>query len=349
MTCDGRMTDARLHASPKSVFITGVAGFIGSHVAHALLERGVRVTGVDNLNDYYPADLKRARLARLEERAGFAFDAVDIADADRLASAQGASEADVVLHLAAQAGVRYSIEQPMAYAASNLVGHLSVLELVRQSPKRPLLVYASSSSVYGANTKVPFSESDPVNQPVSLYAATKRADELMSESYARLFSLRQVGLRFFSVYGPWGRPDMAYWSFAERIIAGKPIRVFNHGQLERDFTYIDDVVSGVVAAVMNPMKPVGDVPHRIYNIGNNRPVALLRFIEVLEQAIGKSAIIQSEPMQPGDVLSTCAEITAIAADYGYAPSTSLETGLPVFVSWLTTYLASASSGRHMPP
>jgi UDP-glucuronate 4-epimerase len=211
------------------------------------------------------------------------------------------------------------------------------LELVRQSPKQPLLVYASSSSVYGANTKVPFSESDPVNSPVSLYAATKRADELMSESYARLYGMRQIGLRFFTVYGPWGRPDMAYWSFAEKILAGEPIKVFNQGNLERDFTYIDDVVAGVIATALQPMKPQGDVPHRIYNIGNNTPVQLMRFIEILEQAIGKKAQIEFEPMQPGDVHSTYADISAIAADYGFSPSTPLETGIPVFVDWFRAY------------
>tara|TARA_R110002051_G_scaffold301249_1_gene368994 strand:+ start:451 stop:1473 length:1023 start_codon:yes stop_codon:yes gene_type:complete len=322
---------------PENVLVTGAAGFIGYFVSLALLERGIKVIGVDNLNDYYPVALKRARLERLTSHAGFSFQCHDISDHAGFMALTGVNDAEVVIHLAAQAGVRYSLENPFVYAASNLVGHLSILEFVRHAPKRPLLVYASSSSVYGANTKVPFSESDPVNSPVSLYAATKRADELMSESYARLYGMRQVGLRFFTVYGPWGRPDMAYWSFAEKILDGEPIKVFNHGELERDFTYINDVVDGVVATALQPMRPVGDIPHRIYNIGNNTPVQLLRFIEILEQTIGKKAQMQFEPMQPGDVRSTCADISAISADYGFSPSTSLEIGIPIFVDWFRAY------------
>jgi UDP-glucuronate 4-epimerase len=321
----------------QTILVTGAAGFVGHFVSLALLQRGINVIGVDNLNDYYPVTLKQARLDRLSAHAGFTFHCHDISDHTGLLALPSVNDVDVVIHLAAQAGVRYSLENPFVYAASNLVGHLSILELVRQAPKQPLLVYASSSSVYGANTKVPFSESDPVNSPVSLYAATKRADELMSESYARLYGMRQIGLRFFTVYGPWGRPDMAYWSFAEKILAGEPIKVFNHGKLERDFTYIDDVVAGVIATALQPMKPQGDVPHRIYNIGNNTPVQLMRFIEILEQAIGKKAQIQFLPMQPGDVHSTYADISAIAADYGFAPSTPLETGIPVFVDWFRAY------------
>ncbi|WP_340693177.1 NAD-dependent epimerase/dehydratase family protein [Hyphomonas sp.] len=321
----------------ENVLVTGAAGFVGYSVSLALLERGINVIGVDNLNDYYPFALKQARLERLNSHAGFTFHRHDISDHTGLLALPGVNDVDIVIHLAAQAGVRYSLENPFVYATSNLVGHLSILELVRRAPKHPLLVYASSSSVYGANTKVPFSESDPVNSPVSLYAATKRADELMSESYARLYGMRQIGLRFFTVYGPWGRPDMAYWSFAEKILSGEPIKVFNHGKLERDFTYIDDVVAGVIATALQPMKPQGDVPHRIYNIGNNTPVQLMRFIEILEQTIGKKAQIQFEPMQPGDVHSTYADISAIAADYGFSPSTPLETGIPVFVDWFRAY------------
>ena len=321
----------------ETVLVTGAAGFVGYSVSLALLERGIDVIGVDNLNDYYPVTLKQARLDRLSAHAGFTFHCHDISDHTGLLTLPGVNDVDVVIHLAAQAGVRYSLENPFVYAASNLVGHLSILELVRQAPKQPLLVYASSSSVYGANTKVPFSESDPVNSPVSLYAATKRADELMSESYARLYGMRQIGLRFFTVYGPWGRPDMAYWSFAEKILAGEPIKVFNHGKLERDFAYIDDLVAGVIATALQPMKPQGDVPHRIYNIGNNTPVQLMRFIEILEQAIGKKAQIQFQPMQPGDVHSTYADISAITADYGFSPSTPLETGIPIFVDWFRAY------------
>lgn len=323
--------------------VTGAAGFIGLHVCEALLERGLDVIGVDNLNAYYPPALKRARLARLEGRRGFRFHQADIADHENLTRLPGVDAAAVVIHLAAQAGVRYSLENPFAYAASNLVGHLSILELVRKSPKRPRLVYASSSSVYGANTKTPFSESDPVDRPVSLYAATKRADELMGESYARLYGIEQIGLRFFTVYGPWGRPDMAYWSFSESILAGKPIRVFNHGKLERDFTYIDDIAAGVVATALDPFRPGPEAPHRIYNIGNNRPVPLLRFIETLEKALGREAVKQFEPMQPGDVLSTCADVSAIGRDYGFAPTTDLEAGLERFADWFLDYRAKTSA------
>ncbi len=315
------------------VFLTGAAGFIGSYVAHALLDRGIAVLGVDNLNDYYSPALKQGRLDALMNREGFTFHPLDIADHEGLKALPGGGDVDRIVHLAAQAGVRYSLENPFAYATSNLVGHLSVLELARHAPKRPPVVYASSSSVYGANTKVPFSEKDPVVQPVSLYAATKRADELMSESYARLYGVPQIGLRFFTVYGPWGRPDMAYWSFAENIMAGSPIRVFNNGDMMRDFTYIDDIVAGVVATVVEPMKPAEGPPHRIYNIGNNRPVKLMRFIEILEEAIGKKAVKEFLPMQPGDVHATYADIDAIAADYGFRPRTRLEDGIPIFVEW----------------
>ena len=317
----------------KSVLVTGAAGFIGSYVAHALLDRGIAVAGVDNLNDYYDPALKRARLAKLTPRDGFTFTELDIADHEKLKAAPGAADADRVIHLAAQAGVRYSLENPFAYGRSNLDGHLSVLEFVRHAPKRPLLVYASSSSVYGANTKVPFSEKDPVTDPVSLYAATKRSNELLSESYARLYGMAQIGLRFFTVYGPWGRPDMAYWSFTENILSGKPIRIFNKGDLKRDFTYIDDIVAGVVATATQPMKPDRDTPHRLYNIGNNQPVGLMRFIEIIENALGREAVKEFAPMQPGDVYATYADIDAIKADYGFAPTTALEDGIPKFVKW----------------
>lgn len=323
----------------KTILLTGAAGFIGYHVAAALLERGCRVVGVDNLNDYYPPELKKARLARLAPHKAFSFHQIDIADHAALASAPGAAEADCVVHLAAQAGVRYSLAKPFAYAASNLQGHLSVLELVRHAKKRPRLVYASSSSVYGANTKVPYAETDPVDHPVSLYAATKRADELMSEAYARLYSIEAIGLRFFTVYGPWGRPDMAYWLFTESIFAGEPIRVFNNGDLQRDFTYIDDIVEGVVAVALEPPH-FGDVTHRIYNIGNNRPVDLMRFIAVLEEATGERAIKEFVPMQPGDVYATYADIDAIARDYGFSPKTPLEKGLVEFVDWYRDWQAA---------
>ncbi|MBI1365892.1 MAG: NAD-dependent epimerase/dehydratase family protein [Alphaproteobacteria bacterium] len=321
----------------KRILVTGAAGFIGFHASKALLERGHSVIGVDNLNDYYAPSLKRARLDRLAGPPGFQFREMDIADHERLAALPEARDVDVIIHLAAQAGVRYSLENPFAYASSNLVGHLSVLELARRAPKRPLLVYASSSSVYGANTKVPYRETDPVEQPVSLYAATKRADELMSESYARLYGLASIGLRFFTVYGPWGRPDMAYWLFAEKMLAREPIRVFNNGDLERDFTYIDDITDGVLAVALNAPKFSGPAPHRIYNIGNNRPVDLMRFIAVLEQAIGEKAVMHFEPMQPGDVYATYADIDAIKGDYGFEPKTPLEVGIPKFVDWYKAY------------
>jgi UDP-glucuronate 4-epimerase len=321
----------------STVLLTGAAGFIGFHVAKALLARGTAVIGVDNLNDYYPVALKKARLERLNGAKGFRFHGCDIADHAKLAALPGVADVDAVAHLAAQAGVRYSLDHPFAYASSNLVGHLSVLECVRRLPRAKRLVYASSSSVYGANTKVPFSEADPVTQPVSLYAATKRADELMSEAYSRLYGIPQIGLRFFTVYGPWGRPDMAYWKFTDAILAGRPIHVFNSGDMMRDFTYIDDVVEGVVSVLLKAPNFTGDVPHRVYNIGNNKPEKLTRFIEILEAAIGKKAERLLEPMQPGDVKVTYADIDAITADYGFRTTTPLETGLPRFVEWFKDY------------
>ncbi len=325
---------------PQHVLLTGAAGFVGSFVAHALLDRGITVTGVDNLNAYYPVSLKKDRLARLEPREGFRFHKVDIADHEAFKAVPGIAEADVVIHLAAQAGVRYSLDNPFAYAQSNLVGHLSVLELVRHHARKPRLVYASSSSVYGANSKAPFSEEDRVDDPVSLYAATKRSNELMCEAYSRLYGMEQVGLRFFTVYGPWGRPDMAYWTFTRDILEGAPIRVFNNGHLKRDFTWIDDIVSGVVSVALD--EPAGGTPrlHRIYNIGNNRPVELGRFIEIVEQATGRTANKIMEPMQPGDVHATYANIDALARDYGFAPTTKLEEGIPRFVDWYRGYTGS---------
>jgi UDP-glucuronate 4-epimerase len=240
---------------PQHVLLTGAAGFVGFHVANNLLDKGIHVTGIDNLNSYYPVQLKQDRLALLSKREGFAFHQVDIADHDALKAVPGVNDADAVIHLAAQAGVRYSIENPFAYGQSNLIGHLSILELVRHAPKKPRLVYASSSSVYGANAKAPFSEDDRVDNPVSLYAATKRSNELMSESYTKLYGMEQVGLRFFTVYGPWGRPDMAYWTFTRDIIEGRAIRVFNNGQLNRDFTWIDDIVAGVVSTALDQPAP----------------------------------------------------------------------------------------------
>jgi len=318
-------------ARPKHVFLTGAAGFIGYHVANALLDRDIAVSGVDNLNDYYPVALKQDRLARLTRREGFRFTQVDIADH---AALKAAAPADIgaVIHLAAQAGVRYSIENPFAHAQSNLVGHLSILELVRHHPNRPRLAYASSSSVYGDTAVAPYSESARVDHPVSLYAATKRSNELTSEAYAKLYGLEQVGLRFFTVYGPWGRPDMAYWTFTRDIIEGRPIKVFNNGALERDFTWIDDIVAGVVATAIQPSATPQPL-HRVYNIGNNRPVKLGGFIAIIEDAVGKKAERIMLPMQAGDVHATCANIDALQRDYGYAPTTTLEEGIPRFVAW----------------
>ena len=322
---------------PQHVLLTGAAGFVGFHVANTLLDLGIRVTGVDNLNSYYPVQLKKDRLALLSKRTGFSFTQVDIADHEALKAVPGAMEAEAVIHLAAQAGVRYSLENPFAYGQSNLIGHLSVLELVRHHPKKPRLVYASSSSVYGANSKAPFSEEDRVDNPVSLYAATKRANEMMSESYSKLYGMQQVGLRFFTIYGPWGRPDMAYWTFTRDIIEGRPIRVFNNGQLKRDFTWIDDIVAGVVSTALDAPRTANPALHRIYNIGNNRPVELGRFIEIVEDAVGKPAQKIMEPMQPGDVHATYANIDALARDHGFAPTTKLEEGIPRFVKWYRDY------------
>ena len=288
--------------------------------------------GVDNLNDYYDPALKRARLARLIPSNGFSFHQLDIAEGGLLEAALGGQGITRVVHLAAQAGVRYSLENPRAYARANLSGHLEILEFCRSQPDFEHLVFASSSSVYGGNTKVPFSETDPVDRPVSLYAATKKADELMSYTYAHLYGIPQTGLRFFTVYGPWGRPDMAAWLFTKAILEGKPIRVFNRGEMWRDFTYIDDIVAGVAAVLDRP--PAGEgAPHRVYNIGNNNPVKLAEFIGVLERVIGIEAKRQFEPMQPGDVERTFADIDALERDFGFRPKTSIEEGLRKFVDW----------------
>jgi UDP-glucuronate 4-epimerase len=318
------------------VLVTGAAGFVGMHVAEALLARGETVVGVDNLNAYYDPALKRARLARLEDREGFRFVEADIADAvamERLAAEVGESLAGVV-HLAAQAGVRYSLEKPFEYVRSNLEGHMVVLELCRHRlPALRHLVYASSSSVYGGNDKVPFAVGDRVDHPVSLYAATKRADELLSQAYAHLYRIPQTGLRFFTVYGPWGRPDMAYYIFADAIAAGRPITLFNHGRMRRDFTYVDDIVAGVLAALDRPPPDEGAPPHRVYNLGNNEPVELERFVRVLEAAMGRKAETRLTGMQPGDVEATYADIEATTRDLGWRPTTSIEEGLGRFVAW----------------
>lgn len=319
-----------------TILVTGAAGFIGSRVCRLLLDRGEDVVGIDSVNAYYDPRLKEARLAPLLADKRFGFIRGDIADTETLAGAVRGRNVDRVVHLAAQAGVRYSLEQPRAYIRSNISGHLEILELCRNIEGFRHLVYASSSSVYGGNEKVPFSESDRVDTPVSLYAATKKADELMSHVYGHLFDIPQTGLRYFTVYGPFGRPDMAYWSFTKNIIEGRPIKVFNNGEMWRDFTYIDDIVKGTVAALDGPPAP-GAPPHRIYNIGNNKPEKLSRFIDILEEIIGVKAIREMAPMQPGDVVQTYADTSAIERDFGFKPGTPLETGLKAFVEWYKGY------------
>ncbi len=321
-----------------SYLVTGAAGFIGFHTAMRLLERGETVIGVDNVNDYYSPKLKCDRLAQLDAIGDFRFHEVDIADLAGLRAAIGTDRIDRIIHLAAQAGVRYSIDHPEAYVHSNLVGHLNLLEFCRHSDRIDHMVYASSSSVYGGNTKLPFSEDDRVDQPISLYAATKKADELMSHVYSHLYGMSAVGLRFFTVYGPWGRPDMAMWLFTEAILAGKPIKVFNHGNMRRDFTYIDDIVTGVIAtADKRPPDTPETGGHRVYNIGNNHPEDLMHMISVLENALGREAEKKMLPMQPGDVEATYADIEAIRRDYGFEPTTPIEEGIPRFVSWYRDY------------
>ncbi len=319
------------------ILLTGAAGFIGFHTAKALLARGDEVVGIDNLNDYYPVKLKEARLTQLEPYYNFNFHVADIVDRDSLLNLFKEERFDAIIHLAAQAGVRYSLDHPFDYADSNLVGHLTMLELARAQQHLKHMVYASSSSVYGGNTKLPFSEEDAVDHPVSLYAATKRSCELMSHSYAHLFRVPLTGLRFFTVYGPWGRPDMAYWTFTRDIIDGKPIRVFNNGDMSRDFTYVDDIVEGVLAVLDGPPSTDNGTPHRIYNIGNNKPEKLMDFIGLIEELTGRTADKTMEPMQPGDVYSTYADISAINRDFGFQPKTSLAEGLPRFVEWYRAY------------
>ncbi|RWK60469.1 NAD-dependent epimerase/dehydratase family protein [Mesorhizobium sp.] len=326
------------------VLVTGAAGFIGSHVCHHLLSRGEAVVGVDNMNDYYDLALKKGRLASLQPHKAFSFRQIDIAEQGALAAAFGGQGIARVVHLAAQAGVRHSLENPRLYVRSNVVGHLEMLEFCRAQPSFEHLVYASSSSVYGGNRKVPFSETDQVDSPVSLYAATKKSDELMSHTYAHLFGVPQTGLRFFTVYGPWGRPDMAYWIFTKAMLEGKPIRVFNNGEMWRDFTYVDDVVRAVVAVLDKP--PSAEVPpSRLYNVGNNRPVRLGDFIDTLEKLLGIKATRHSEPMQSSDVERTYADMTAMERDFGFKPSVSIEDGLKKFVDWYRSEWVAGSTTR----
>jgi UDP-glucuronate 4-epimerase len=322
--------------------ITGAAGFIGFHLSRSLLEKGLPVIGIDSMNDYYSVELKQSRLEILNTYKNFQFGTVDISSDSDLETFLAGKKITRIIHLAAQAGVRYSLENPRAYVQSNLVGHLNMLEIARNTDTLEHMLYASSSSVYGGRTDLPFRETDRADRPVSLYAATKKSDELISHTYAHLYGIPLTGLRFFTVYGPWGRPDMAYYSFTRKILAGEPIQVFNHGDMLRDFTYVDDIVSGILSMLEQGfVKPrddrQDDAPHSIYNIGNNSPEKLENFLAILESHLGKKAIRENLPMQPGDVPATYADISAIQRDYGFQPETNLEEGLKQFVSWYKTY------------
>ncbi|ACD94207.1 NAD-dependent epimerase [Trichlorobacter lovleyi] len=330
------------------ILVTGAAGFIGFHLCRRLLARGDAVLGLDNLNSYYDVSLKQARLAQLQPHPGFSFVQADLADRPAMEQLFSVEQFDIVIHLAAQAGVRYSLENPHAYVDSNLTGFMNILEGCRHTGVKHL-VFASSSSVYGANTAIPFSIHQNVDHPVSLYAATKKANELMAHSYASLFNLPVTGLRLFTVYGPWGRPDMAYFSFTRAILEGRPINIFNRGRMQRDFTYVDDIVEGIVRIAEKPAEKnptwsgtqpdpgTSFAPYRIYNIGNNKPVELLQFIEILEQQLGITAQKNFLPMQAGDVPATFADIDELAAATGFRPATSLEDGIARFVAWFRSY------------
>lgn len=320
-----------------SVLVTGVAEFIGFHTAQALLARGEKVVGIDNLNAYYDVGLKQARLAQLQGNKAFAFHRLDIADREPMTNFFSANpDIDRIVHLAAQAGVRYSLENPYAYTRSNIEGHLVMLEGARHLPGLRHFVYASSSSVYGGNAKLPYAVEDRVDNPVSLYAATKKADELISQCYSHLYGIPATGLRFFTVYGPWGRPDMSAFIFTRKILAGESVPVFNRGDMKRDFTYIDDIVAGVLACLDKAPQGPG-ARHKVYNLGNHKSEPLLRFIEVLERAIGKKAKLSLEPMQPGDVKETYADIEATRRDFGFAPKTTIDEGIPRFIAWYRDY------------
>jgi UDP-glucuronate 4-epimerase len=330
------------------ILVTGAAGFIGFHTSNKLLARGDTVVGLDNLNNYYDVNLKQARLGLLQSQPGFTFAKADLADLHALEALFNAHRFDAVINLAAQAGVRYSLENPHAYIDSNVVGFTNLLECCRHH-EIGHLVYASTSSVYGMNTSMPFSVHDNVDHPISLYAASKKANELMAHTYSHLFGLPTTGLRFFTVYGPWGRPDMALFLFTKAIMAGEPIKVFNRGQMQRDFTYVDDIVEGVVRVTdktatpnpdwdsANPDPGTSSAPYRLYNIGNNNPVMLLDYIAAIEQALGKKAQMELLPMQPGDVAATCADIDALESAVGYRPSTPMEVGVKNFVDWYQEY------------
>lgn len=331
------------------ILVTGAAGFIGYHLSDKLLARGDQVTGLDNLNDYYDVSLKEARLARLEGRDGFSFMRADLADRDAMEALFQANQFDAVVNLAAQAGVRYSLENPHAYIDSNIVGFTNVLECCRHH-RVGHLVYASSSSVYGMNSTMPFSVHDNVDHPISLYAASKKANELMAHTYSHLYNIPTTGLRFFTVYGPWGRPDMALFLFTRAILAGEPIKVFNNGNMQRDFTYVDDIVEGIIRVTDQPATPNPDwnpaqpdpgsssAPYRLYNIGNNNPVLLTDFIGAIEKALGKTAERELLPMQPGDVAATYADIDDLVADIDYHPQTPVPDGIDKFVSWYLEHM-----------
>jgi UDP-glucuronate 4-epimerase len=319
------------------IFLTGGAGFIGFHAAGALLARGHRVVTIDDLNPYYSPALKEARLALLAGQSGFRFARGDISVVGALDAAAGGERFDVILHLAAQAGVRHALKDPAAYTRSNLVGHQNVLEFARRHDGLAHLVYASSSSVYGNDTVPPFSEDARADKPVSYYGATKRAGELLSHSYAELFGLKQTGLRFFTVYGPWGRPDMAYWLFTDAVLAGRAIPVFGEGRLRRDFTYIDDIVAAIVRIVEQPFVAPEGAPHRLYNLGNSHPESVLDLIRAIEDATGKKALIEQAEGPPGDVRETYADVARAARDFGFRPTMKLAEGISRFVAWFRTY------------
>ena len=328
-----------------TILVTGAAGFIGAATSRALLERGDVVVGIDNINDYYDPSLKQARLNQLQQQFGnrFRFEKVDFADADALKTFTDTIEIDGIVHLGAQAGVRYSLENPQAYVRSNLVGHCNMLDLAKHRQARHM-VYASSSSVYGSNKALPFRVEDRVDHPLSLYAATKKADELLSESYSSLYRIPLTGLRFFAVYGPWGRPDMAMWIFTKALYAGEPLPLFNRGEMRRDFTYIDDIVRGVIACLDGPPVDDGEAkaggsasPHAIYNIGNHRSEDLMSVVDILEQETGRKALLDPKPMQIGDVRETFADLSAIERDHGFEPRTSIDEGVPRFVAWYKDY------------
>ncbi|MDC0761942.1 NAD-dependent epimerase [Brevibacillus sp. AG] len=324
-----------------SILVTGAAGFIGFHVARRLLEQGQTVWGVDNCNEYYDPVLKSKRLEILQAYPSFRFFKVDIADQSKMDELFREMEPEIVIHLAAQAGVRYSLENPHAYTTSNITGFLHILEGCRRSRVRHLL-YASSSSVYGGNTKLPFAEYDPVDEPVSLYAATKKANELMAYTYSHLYGLPATGLRFFTVYGPWGRPDMALYTFTKAILSGEPVRIFNYGNMTRDFTYVDDIVEGMLRLMNRIPQREGDkAPHEVFNIGNHQPIDLLTFLSILEEKLGKKAVRDYLPIQPGDVPATYASVEALYEATGFRPKTPVDVGISRFVDWYVSYYGVA--------